>query len=46
METNENAADYIKEKIAITIDSCNDIHILQFLESFCRLYIEKHKKEE
>ena len=46
MEENNTAADYFKEKIASTIDACNDVHILQFLESFCRLYIEKHKKEE
>lgn len=43
---NDAALDFYKKKINITISQCDDVNILQYLESFCRLYIEKNKKEE
>ena len=42
----KNELDKFKEKINETINRCDDLSILQYLEVFCRLYIEKYKKEE
>lgn len=43
---NEDALDYFKNKINMAINQCDDANVLQYLASFCRLYIEKSKKEE
>lgn len=35
---------YYQEKIIETVTNCTDLRVLQYLEKFNRLWIEKHKK--
>ena len=37
---------YCRERIIKAINSCDDLEVLQYLEAFNRLYIEKHAKEK
>lgn len=37
---------YYQEKIIETITNCTDLKVLQYLEKFNRLYIEKYAKEK
>ena len=37
---------YYQEKIIETITKCTDLSVLQYLEKFNRLWIEKHAKKE
>ena len=37
---------YYQNKIIETITKCKDLRVLHYLESFNRLYIEKHAKKE
>ena len=37
---------YYQEKIIAAITNCTDLKILQYLEKFIRLWIEKHTKKE
>lgn len=37
---------YYQEKIIAAITNCTDIKILQYLEKFNRLWIEKHTKNK
>lgn len=37
---------YYQEKIIETITNCTNLKVLQYLEKFNRLYIEKNAKEK
>ena len=37
---------YYQEKIIEAITNCKDLRVLQYLEKFNRLWIEKHTKKE
>lgn len=37
---------YYQEKIIEAITNCKDLRVLQYLEKFNRLWIEKHTKEK
>lgn len=37
---------YYQEKIIEIITKCTDLRVLQYLEKFNRLYIEKYAKEK
>ena len=37
---------YYQEKIIEAIANCTDLRVLQYLEKFNRLWIEKHAKKE
>lgn len=37
---------YYQEKIIETVTKCTDLRVLQYLEKFNRLWIEKHTKKE
>lgn len=46
MDKNEDALDELKAKIIDTINMCEDLYTLRYLECFCRLYIEAQNKAE
>jgi hypothetical protein len=45
-ENKEEIINYYKDKIVDTIKNCDDLRVLQYLEAFNRLYIEKNTKIE
>lgn len=46
-KTNDKySTDYYKKQIVSSISQCDNVEILEYLERFNRLYIEKYSKKE
>lgn len=43
--TRDIQTEYYKQKALIHINNCNNLRMLQYLEAFIRVYIERHKED-